>query len=221
MWIKILFFEPLPNGCLKFFKKKCLKIKWHLDLAKLVTWGDSHCGVVQLQISSRLPGWHSRADCSHKDGENKTWILSLFFFFCPIYVPFTCNFFEASHWPSGHMIRSRPLIGPQVTWSDPGLSLRPWEALCGLRLGRLPCQRRDKTPIFISTLIANKKYGHLSHNQLEIHMYRSKKNYTTIVHWKSNIHRHSISPITQHKGREITAWPATSSPSPIHENTGT
>ena len=23
-------------------------------------------------------------------------------------VPFSCNFFEASHWPSGHMIRSRP-----------------------------------------------------------------------------------------------------------------
>ena len=32
-------------------------------------------------------------------------------------------FFEASHWPSGHLIRSWPFIGPQVTWSDPGLSL--------------------------------------------------------------------------------------------------
>ena len=49
------------------------------DLAKLVTWGDLHCGVVQLQTSSRLPGWYSRADCSHKDGENIIWILSLFF----------------------------------------------------------------------------------------------------------------------------------------------
>ena len=48
-------------------------------MVKLVTWGDSHWGVVQLQTSSRLPGWHSRPDCSHKDGENKTWILSLFF----------------------------------------------------------------------------------------------------------------------------------------------
>ena len=28
-----------------------------------------------------------------------------------IYVPFHVIFFEASHWPSGHMIRSRPLIG--------------------------------------------------------------------------------------------------------------
>ena len=27
-------------------------------------------------------------------------------------VTFLCNFFEASHWPSGHLIRSRPLIGP-------------------------------------------------------------------------------------------------------------
>ena len=38
-------------------------------------------------------------------------------------VPFQCDFFRASHWPSGHMIRSRPLIGPQVKWSDPGLVL--------------------------------------------------------------------------------------------------
>ena len=30
------------------FKKKCLKIKGHLDLAKLMTWGDLHQGVVQL-----------------------------------------------------------------------------------------------------------------------------------------------------------------------------
>ena len=34
-------------------------------------------------------------------------------------------FFEASHLPSGHMIRSRPLIGPQVTWSD-AIFLRGW-----------------------------------------------------------------------------------------------
>ena len=52
---------------------------WHFDSAKLVTWGDSHWGVVHLQTSSMLPGWHSRAGCSHKHGENKTWILSLFF----------------------------------------------------------------------------------------------------------------------------------------------
>ena len=36
-------------------------------------------GVVQLQPSSRLPGRHSKAHCSHKDGENKTWIWSPFF----------------------------------------------------------------------------------------------------------------------------------------------
>ena len=29
----------------------------------------------------------------------------------PFSVPFSCNFFEASHWPSDHMITSRPLIG--------------------------------------------------------------------------------------------------------------
>ena len=28
-----------------------------------------------------------------------------------LYVPFPCNFFQASHWPSDHMINSRPLIG--------------------------------------------------------------------------------------------------------------
>ena len=37
---------------------------------------------------------------------------------CPsvcLCVPFHAFFFEASHWPSGHMTRSRPLIGqPQV-----------------------------------------------------------------------------------------------------------
>ena len=48
-------------------------------MAKLMTWGDSHQGVVQLQPSSRLPGRHSKAHCSHKDGENMTWIWSLFF----------------------------------------------------------------------------------------------------------------------------------------------
>ena len=45
----------------------------NLDLAKLVTWGDSHQGVVQIQPISRLPGGHSKAHCSHKDGENMTW----------------------------------------------------------------------------------------------------------------------------------------------------
>ena len=29
-------------------------------------------------------------------------------------VPFQCDFFEASYWPLGHMIRSWPLIGHQV-----------------------------------------------------------------------------------------------------------
>ena len=33
--------------------------------------------------------------------------MSVFLCICP----FSCNFFEASHWPSGHMIRSWPLIG--------------------------------------------------------------------------------------------------------------
>ena len=76
-------------------------------MAKLVTWGYSHLGVFQLQTSSRLPGWHSRLDCSHNDGENKTWILSLFFlhisshmYMCPLHA----IFFEASHWPSDPMI---------------------------------------------------------------------------------------------------------------------
>ena len=30
---------------------------------------------------------------------------------CVFVCPFSCVFFEASHWPSGHMTRSRPLIG--------------------------------------------------------------------------------------------------------------
>ena len=60
-------------------KNNCLKIKGNLELAKLMTWGDSHGGFVQLQPISRLPGRHSKAHWSHKDGENKTWIWSLFF----------------------------------------------------------------------------------------------------------------------------------------------
>ena len=32
--------------------------------------------------------------------------------FCILYVPFPCNFSKASHWPSDHMIRFWPLIGP-------------------------------------------------------------------------------------------------------------
>ena len=32
-----------------------------------------------------------------------------------IYVCINVIFFKASHWPSGYMIRTRPLIGPQVT----------------------------------------------------------------------------------------------------------
>ena len=59
-------------------KNNCLKIKWHLKLAKLMTWGDSQGGFVQLQPSSRLPGRHSKAHFSHKDGENKR-IWSLIF----------------------------------------------------------------------------------------------------------------------------------------------
>ena len=48
-------------------------------MAKLMTWVDSHRGAVQLQPNSSLPGRHSKAHCSHKDGENMTWIGSLFF----------------------------------------------------------------------------------------------------------------------------------------------
>ena len=44
-----------------------------------MTWGDSHQGVVQLKPSSTLPGRHSKAHCSHKEGEDMTWIWSLFF----------------------------------------------------------------------------------------------------------------------------------------------
>ena len=31
-------------------------------------------------------------------------------------VPFPCNFFEASHWPSDHMIRFHPLIAMQIAY---------------------------------------------------------------------------------------------------------
>ena len=36
--------------------------------------------------------------------------MSVYVFIC-FPSPFHVIFFEASHWPSGHMIRSRPLIG--------------------------------------------------------------------------------------------------------------
>ena len=64
---------------LGFSKINCLQIKWHLELAKLMTWGDSHLGVFQFLPSFRLPRRHSKAHCSHKDGENITWVWSLFF----------------------------------------------------------------------------------------------------------------------------------------------
>ena len=64
---------------LKFVKNNSLRIKLNLDLGKLMTGGDSHRGVVQLKNSSRLPVRHSRAHCSHKDGEKMTWIWSLVF----------------------------------------------------------------------------------------------------------------------------------------------
>ena len=59
-------------------QNNCQKIKKHLDLAKLMTRDDSHWGAVQLKPNSRLPGMHSKANCSHRDWENMTWIGSLF-----------------------------------------------------------------------------------------------------------------------------------------------
>ena len=50
----------------------------HLDLTKLMSLGGSYWGVVQLQPHSRLPGRHSKAHCSHKDGENMTWFFQHF-----------------------------------------------------------------------------------------------------------------------------------------------
>ena len=43
-----------------------------IDLAKLMTWGDSHQGAVQLQLNSRLPGRRSKAHVSHKAAEKRT-----------------------------------------------------------------------------------------------------------------------------------------------------
>ena len=60
-------------------KKKIHKIWRYLDLAKLMTWGDSHWGAVQLQSNSKLPGRHSKAHFSHKDWEKRTSIRPLFF----------------------------------------------------------------------------------------------------------------------------------------------
>ena len=58
-----------------------------------MTWGNSHWGAVQLQPNSRLPGRHSKAHCSHKNGENMTWIGPLFFLhimthMCPLVAPY-------------------------------------------------------------------------------------------------------------------------------------
>ena len=38
-------------------------------------------------------------------------VMSFYVSVCLSVCPISCNFFEASHWPSDHMIRSRPLIG--------------------------------------------------------------------------------------------------------------
>ena len=46
---------------------------------KLMTWGDSHWGAVQLQSNFRLPGRHSKAHFSHKDWEKRTSNRPLFF----------------------------------------------------------------------------------------------------------------------------------------------
>ena len=48
-------------------------------MAKLRARCDSHWGAVQIQPNSRLPGRQSKEHWSHKDGENMTWIGSLFF----------------------------------------------------------------------------------------------------------------------------------------------
>ena len=46
---------------------------------------------------------------------------------CMYVVPFHAIFFEASHWPSDHMTRSRPLIGqpsfPTIWWNKTGFWL--------------------------------------------------------------------------------------------------
>ena len=86
-------------------KNNCLKMKWHLELAKLMTWGDSHGGVVQLQPSSSLPGRHNKAHCSHKDGENKTWIWSPFFLHILYHIcshPQDQKKIHAKYWWIGH-----------------------------------------------------------------------------------------------------------------------
>ena len=64
---------------LNLFKNKRLKIEKHLEMAKLMTWGDSHWGAVHLQPNSRFPGRPNKPHCSNKDGENMIWIGSLFF----------------------------------------------------------------------------------------------------------------------------------------------
>ena len=65
--------------------------------------------------------------------ESAHWADSIIESRCPyvcLSVPFHAIFFEASHWPSDHMTRSRPLIGqpsfPTIWW---------WwgEAICRLR----------------------------------------------------------------------------------------
>ena len=91
--VLLLFFHNSNSGLALSFgiRSKSLTVReiWHFkvfemrkkfpDLAKLMTWGDSHWGAVHLKPNSRLPGRHSKEHCSHKNGDNMTWIGSLFF----------------------------------------------------------------------------------------------------------------------------------------------
>ena len=64
-------------------------------------WGGSHWGAVQLQPNSRFPGRHCKAHCTHKDGENMTWIGSLFFLHIMTNMD---NSTYRKHWPRGPML---------------------------------------------------------------------------------------------------------------------
>ena len=99
-----------------------------------MTWVDSHWGVIQLKNSSRLTGWHSRADCSQKDGENKTWILSLFFLHISSHMNIStyrkhrprgptlwksCGYVVNLHWPGREIKNTVSLL-----WREEGYTIK-------------------------------------------------------------------------------------------------
>ena len=84
-----------------------------MDLAKLMT---------QLPPNSRLPGRHSKAQCSHKDGANVTSIWSLFFLHIMTHIQI-CN---ATAFKLNQTILSSDQSKQDVPWGGDRKGARLW-----------------------------------------------------------------------------------------------